>query len=108
MSAQRFKIVLVTAPNLKAARKLAGKALRARLTACANVIPKLESHYWWKEKIERSSELLIIFKTTSKHLKALEKLVIAEHPYDTPEFIVLSIENGNRRYLEWIQSSCLG
>jgi periplasmic divalent cation tolerance protein len=108
MSSQRFKIALVTAPDLKTARKLARTALEARLTACANLIPKLESHYWWKGKIERGSELLIVFKTTTRHLKALEKLIVAEHPYDTPEFVVLSIQSGNKRYLDWVQSSCLG
>jgi periplasmic divalent cation tolerance protein len=108
MSSQRFKIALVTAPDLKTARKLARTALKARLVACANLIPKLESHYWWKGKIERGSELLIVFKTTPRHLKALEKLIVAEHPYDTPEFVVLTIQSGNKRYLDWLQSSCLG
>ena len=108
MSSQRFKIAFVTAPNLKIARKLARMALEARLVACATLVPKLESHYWWQGKIERGSELLIVFKTTTTHLKALEKLIVAEHPYDTPEFVVLSIQSGNKRYLDWLQSSCLG
>ncbi|HLP76555.1 MAG TPA: divalent-cation tolerance protein CutA [Candidatus Paceibacterota bacterium] len=108
MTAQRFKIVLVTAPDLKTARKLARKALESRLVACANLIPKIESLYRWRGKIESSSELLIVFKTTAKHLKSLEKLVINEHPYDTPEFLVLPISAGNRRYLNWLAASCLG
>jgi len=43
-------IVLATAPDLKTARMLAKAALNNRLIACANLIPKLESHYWWKGK----------------------------------------------------------
>jgi periplasmic divalent cation tolerance protein len=39
-------------------------------------------------------------------LAALEKLILAEHPYDTPEFIVLPIAVGNRRYLDWVEASC--
>ncbi len=108
MSSQTFKVVFVTAPNLRVARKLARTALEARLVACANLIPRLESHYWWRGKLERSTEILIVFKTTQKQLAALEKLVLANHPYDTPEFVALPISAGSRRYLEWLQASCLG
>jgi periplasmic divalent cation tolerance protein len=40
-------------------------------------------------------------KTTVGRLAALEKLIIAQHPYDTPEFIVLGVKSGTKRYLEW-------
>lgn len=98
-------IALVTAPDLKMARLLSDGALRARLAACANLIPKTESHYWWQGKIESSAEVLILFKTTRAKLKALEKLIVAKHPYNTPEFIVLPVIAGNRRYLDWLSAS---
>jgi periplasmic divalent cation tolerance protein len=98
-------LVLVTAPNLDTARALAKAALSARLVACANLIPKIESHYWWQGKLESSAEVLIIFKITKAKLKALEKLIVAKHPYDTPEFLVLPIIAGNRRYLDWLSKS---
>ena len=98
-------MVLVTAPDLKTARKLATGAVRARLAACANLLPKIESHYWWQGKLESGAETLLIFKTTRTKLSALEKFILAHHPYDTPEFIALSVAAGNRRYLEWIGAS---
>lgn len=104
--AGKFQIVLVTVPDVKTARKLAQAALTARLIACANLIPQIESHYWWHEKIERGSEVLLIFKTTTTRLAALEKLVLKLHPYDTPEFVVVSLHAGNGRYLDWLKSSC--
>src|SRR3954469_20497852 len=106
MKAGKFVIVLVTAPDIKTARRLSRSALQARLIACANLVPGLESHYWWQGKIERSTEVLLLLKTTRAHLAKLEKLILAEHPYDTPEFIVLPMNSGNRRYLDWIQTSC--
>ncbi len=81
-----YSIALVTAPELITARELAKSALVARLAACANLIPKIESHYWWEGKLESSAEVLIVFKTTRAKLKALEKLILETHPYDTPEF----------------------
>ncbi|MDB6015870.1 MAG: protein CutA 1, chloroplastic isoform [Pedosphaera sp.] len=104
-SAGKFSLILVTAPNLKIARQLAQAALRARLIACANLIPKIESHYWWQGKIETGTEVLLILKTTRPRLAALQKLIVAKHPYDTPEFLVLPLTAGNRRYLDWITDS---
>ncbi len=100
-----FAIALVTAPDLKTARMLTKAALQKRVVACGNLVPKIESHYWWNGKIEISAEVLIVFKTTRKQLAALEKLVLEKHPYDTPEFVVLDIASGTKRYLQWIKSS---
>ena len=105
-TAARFAIVLVTAPDLKTARRLAKAALTARLIACANLIPKIESHYRWRGKLETSAEVLLVLKTTRARLAKLERLILAAHPYDTPEFVVLRLDKGNAKYLQWLQDSC--
>jgi len=97
-----FALALVTAPDLKTARRLARAALQARLIACANLLSKIESHYWWQGKIETGTEVLLVLKTTTRRLAALEKLVVAKHPYDTPEFVVIAVAGGNKRYLDWL------
>jgi periplasmic divalent cation tolerance protein len=100
--AAKFAVVLVTAPDLKTARALAKSALQARLIACANLFPTIESHYWWQGKIESGTEVLLILKAPRSNLPALEKLILAKHPYDTPEFLVLPLRSGNQRYLKWL------
>lgn len=104
--ATKFAIVLVTAPDVKTARALAKAALQAKLIACANLVPKMESHYWWQGKIESGAEVLLMLKTPKSKLAALEKLVLAKHPYDTPEFLVLPVSAGSPRYLDWLAKSC--
>jgi periplasmic divalent cation tolerance protein len=104
-SAARFAIVLVTAPDLKTARMLAGAALQAHLVACANLVSGVESHYWWEGKIETSAEILIVFKTQKSRLPALEKLILAKHSYDTPEIIALDLNVGTKKYLDWMDRS---
>jgi periplasmic divalent cation tolerance protein len=94
-------IVLVTAPEMKTARRLARAALAARLAACANLVPRLESHYWWEGRISKATEVLIVLKTTAGKLAELERLIVAEHPYDTPEFVALPVGRVNQRYLSW-------
>ena len=91
---------------MNSARRLARAALAARLIACANLVPKIESHYRWQGKLARSEEVLIIMKTMRARLAALEKLIVTRHPYENPEFVVLDVTAGGRKYLGWLADSC--
>ena len=98
-------LVLVTAPKIGVARKIAKAALAARLAACANLIPGVESHYWWQGQLESGREILIIFKTAPRLANQLERIIVEIHPYDTPEVVVVPIQSGSKKYLDWIDSS---
>jgi periplasmic divalent cation tolerance protein len=98
---KKVAVALVTAPDLRVARKLARAALAARAAACVNLVPRIESHYWWKGRIENAAEVLLVFKTTVEHASTLERIISANHPYDTPEFVVLPVKAVNGRYLNW-------
>ena len=102
-SASQFVIVLVTAPTKALAQTLAHAALEQKLIACANIVPRVESHYWWKGNIEASSEALLILKSRRPLLSKLESVIRTLHPYDTPEFVALSLTAGSKRYLDWLQ-----
>ena len=105
MKPSPFSIALVTAPDFRTARRLTKAVLQARLAACVNLLPRVESHYWWQGKVESSSEVLLVIKSRSLLLSKLEALIVDKHPYDTPEFVVLPITRGNRRYLSWIHEN---
>ncbi len=104
-NASRFALVMVTAPSLEAARHLASCALQKRLVACANLVPGLESHYWWKGKQETAAEVLILFKARMTDLAALEKALLSNHPYETPEVVAVPFKSGTSRYLAWLADS---
>ena len=105
MAESTLHIVLVTTPDVGVGRDLAREILQARLAACVNIIPGLESHYWWQGNLDRSAEALLLIKTTKKHLKALEKLVSHKHPYDTPEFLAFPATMVAEKYLAWVRDS---
>ena len=105
MKSGRFAVVLVTAPDLSTGRKLARAVLKRRLAACVNVLPAIESHYWWEGKIENGREVLLVFKSSAELLNSLERCILQNHPYDTPEFLCLRVDRGNARYLEWLAAS---
>jgi periplasmic divalent cation tolerance protein len=101
-----FAVVLVTVPDRKTARRLARLILDEHLAACVNLVPRLESHYWWQGKIERSGEIQLVIKTTRRNLVRLETTVLAAHPYETPEFLVLPVQAGSSGYLKWLAANC--
>jgi periplasmic divalent cation tolerance protein len=49
---QEIRIALCTIDSREAARALAQKLLERRCIACANLVPGVESMYWWEGKIE--------------------------------------------------------
>ena len=101
----KFYLVLVTVPNARIGEKLSKGLVKAKLAACVNRIPGLKSRYWWKGKIETSSEELLLIKTTKSKLSRLTQWVQANHPYTVCEVIAFPIAAGNKTYLDWINHS---
>ena len=103
VQATEARVVLVTCGSLAEARKIAKTVVGKRLAACVNVSSApVESVYSWKGKVERAKEYLLVIKTTARRVMALEKEVAKLHSYEVPEFIVLRVEGGSKKYLSWI------
>jgi periplasmic divalent cation tolerance protein len=98
-------VVLVTAASLKEARKIARGLVEARLAACVNVIPPVESIYRWQGKIENSRERLLVIKTAREIFAEVEAEIRKLHSYTNPEIICLPIIDGSREYLDWVAQS---
>lgn len=80
--------------------------LRHADAACVTLLPAAESIYRWKGRVETSREYVLLIKTVGAKIGALARRIRTEHPYDTPEFIALSIDTGTPDYLDWLRSSC--
>ena len=66
-----------------------------RLAACVHVQAPISSTYRWKGAVERETERQLVIKTTRARLHDLEARLRALHPYELPEFVVLSAEAGD-------------
>ncbi|MEM5855295.1 MAG: divalent-cation tolerance protein CutA [Candidatus Aenigmatarchaeota archaeon] len=95
-------IILITCPDEKNAEELAMVLLKKKLVACVSLVPGIKSFYWWKKKIEKDLEVLMIIKTKRNFFKSVEKEVLKLHPYSVPEIICINIEEGFEKYLKWI------
>ncbi len=98
-------LVLITASNTKEAEKISKTLLKEKLAACVNTVPKVESRYWWKGRIEKAKESLLIVKTRKALVGAIIQKVKQIHSYTVPEVIALEIKQGNPDYLAWLDSS---
>ncbi len=98
-----FIQVTTTASTKDEAAKIATVLLERRLAACVQVVGPIESHYWWKGKIERSGEWLCIIKTVRARYPAVESAIRASHSYEIPEIVACPIEEGSDPYLEWLR-----
>jgi periplasmic divalent cation tolerance protein len=95
---------MTTASREEAAR-LADILVVARLAACVQILPEIESVYHWKGNVERAAEVLLLAKTTQPNFAALEAMVRSLHSYETPEIIALPITASSVPYLEWLTAS---
>ncbi len=101
-----YIIILVTVPNKLQANKITKFLLKQKLAACVNIIPKMDSFFWWQGKIDKAKELLLVIKSKKSLFKKLKKAIKSKHPYSVPEIIALPIILGNKDYLDWIDESC--
>lgn len=101
-------VVFVTVDTKKTADKITKAVLKERIAACVNAVHGVSSTYWWKGKIEKASEILLILKTRTSVLPALIKRVKALHPYSVPEIIALDIKKGYPDYISWVIKEAKG
>ena len=102
MDAGSARVVLVTTPDVDSARAIARVLVGERLAACGNIVPGLTSIFRWAGAVEEAAETLLILKTSDDRLAAMSERVIELHPYEVPEFLVLSVADGSSAYFEWV------
>jgi periplasmic divalent cation tolerance protein len=96
------RIVLTTESTLDEANKLGRTLVEERLVACATLLPVVQSIYYWKDQLQSAPETMILLKTSTDKLEALEARLRELHSYRVPEFLVLPVEHGSAAYLEWM------
>lgn len=101
-------VILVTAPSIDEARKIGNALVEERLIACANIIPQVESIFYWQDKVCNEKEALMVIKTRKKLIEKIIKRVKALHSYTVPEVIALPIIKGSKDYIKWVKEVTKG
>lgn len=95
-----FIFVYITNPNKKEAERIALHLIKKRLIACANIFPA-DSRYWWKGKIVKTRESVLIAKTKKENFEKVKEEVKRMHKYTIPEIARIEVE-ANREYEDWL------
>lgn len=101
------RVLLCTCPPA-AAEKIAKGLLERRLVACVNAVPGVVSRYWWKKKLERDDETLLVMKTEAARVPEVIAALKDLHPYEVPELLALPVDAGAEPYLAWLADETRG
>ena len=102
-----YVIVLTTLPAGAENDAFGRTLVEERLAACVNLLPPMESVYRWEGQVERDTERQVVIKTARDRVAALWDRIRELHPYETPEFVVLTISDGSEAYLGGLGSRLL-
>jgi periplasmic divalent cation tolerance protein len=95
-------IVMTTVASADEAVRLVRELLERRLIACGTLLPGARSIYRWETRVADEQEVVLLLKTRSARIAALEMAFAELHPYKLPELLALPVVGGLARYLEWI------
>ena len=98
-------MVLTTCDSDSEANDLARLLVKEKLAACVSLIPGVMSTFIWNGQIDRAEEKILLIKTTSDVLESLIETILEHHSYDTPEVVVLNVDQMSEKYHQWLLSS---
>jgi periplasmic divalent cation tolerance protein len=105
--AEKILLALSTFPDVETARRISNQLVTEKFAACANILPRVESIYRWKDKIETAGEVIVFFKTTQDRQAEFQEKLRSLHPYEVPEIVFVPILSGLPSYLSWVAESCV-
>jgi len=100
-------MILSTVSSLEDAERIAKHLVEKKLAACVNIVPGVTSFYFWKGELQKDSELILFIKTTKEAEEQAINEIRKVHPYEVPEILSLSIENGLEEYINWMKGSVI-
>ncbi len=99
-------VVLITTSSKEEAHNIADLLVNGKKAACVNIVPGVDSVFWWENKLDSARESLLLVKTRASLFPEIVELVKRTHSYEVPEIIALPIIAGNEDYLKWLDIAC--
>ena len=98
-------IIFCTCPDEVSANTIAGQLVKKHLAACVNIVANISSVFRWENQIEKTSEYLLLIKSTEENYAGIEAFIQSQHPYKTPEIIAVPIIKASKDYLKWLSDA---
>lgn len=94
-----------TVATAEQAEYLARELVAAGLAACVQVEAGIRSHYRWQGHTKAATEHRLTIKFLPERLTDLNEWIEQQHPYDTPEWVVVRAEHVAEKYLSWARAN---
>lgn len=107
MDASDMVVITVTAADEDWLTGFVRALVADGLVACGNVIPGVRSIYRWEGTVADEREALAVLHTAPERVAKLRERVARDHPYDVPQFVVLT-GSAAAGYAQWVRSVTLG
>jgi periplasmic divalent cation tolerance protein len=101
-SLRTIACLTTTVPSEEEAQALARGLVEARLAACVQVEPGLQSHYRWQDQVQAAGEVRLTVKTLPQARAAVEAFVARYHPYELPQLLWQALE-ASSAYAQWVR-----
>lgn len=102
MNKDEILLVMTNLPDRTAAERIAKNLVTEGVAACVNILADCTSVYHWEGKLNRTSEVPLLIKTTKAAYPRLQDALRKLHPYEVPEIIALPVSAGLPEYLNWV------
>ena len=97
----KIKIIQTTTDSIKIAELISELLVNNNSSPCVQIISNVKSVYRWKNKLEQSSEILLLIKTIPEKIQQCKDIILKHHNYDIPELIVLDGDIIEDDYEAW-------
>ncbi len=98
-------MVYMTMSDGEEARRIGAALVERRLAACVNILPPIQSIYWWEDAVQQAEEVACVAKTEEDRFEELCAAVRSMHSYETPCIVALPLAAGDRDFLTWLRES---
>jgi periplasmic divalent cation tolerance protein len=100
-------LIITNCPDEETANAIALALVEAKLAACVNILPRVQSIFRWQGVVESAAEIPLFIKATGANYPALEAKIRQLHPYEVPEIIALPVTRGLPAYLNWVTAETI-
>ena len=102
----KIKIIQTTIDSIEIAESISEILVKNNISPCVQIISNVKSVYQWKDKVEHSSEILLLIKTIPENVQKCKNIILKHHNYDVPELIVMDGYILEDDYQAWFIERC--
>ncbi len=101
----KLSMIYTLCGSVDEAKKIAQFLIGQNAAACVNILSPAESFYRWEGKVEHTSEIPMLVKTTPDKSDTAGHIIKTHHGYKVPAIAVWEADGANEDYMAWVKEN---